>query len=233
MISVIILNYKRPNILKKHILPFLDKQQLIAEIIVSHGIEKTAFYDSFAKVRYINDFSLQLEMAHARRYIRAKEVKSNFTLILDDDILPSGDTIFRLYDEIVKYPYCIHGTRGRAAKGGYKFANVYGNVPVLLGKLLLFPSEFIEYFWKHQTTVLPYVEAHSDHMWNGDDIFFCLAVLKETGVLHRAHRFKVKEFLLTQTRGISRNRFAHLARRKSFLTYCIDALDLGEFVEQC
>ena len=43
MISLIILNWKRPDNIKNHILPYLENNNYINEIIISHGREDTIF----------------------------------------------------------------------------------------------------------------------------------------------------------------------------------------------
>jgi len=42
-ISVVILNFNRPDYIKNNIIPELNKINLIDEIIISHGKEKTYF----------------------------------------------------------------------------------------------------------------------------------------------------------------------------------------------
>ena len=52
MISLIILNWKRSNNIKKHILPYLEDNRIIDEIIISHGREESIFHYESKKKKY-------------------------------------------------------------------------------------------------------------------------------------------------------------------------------------
>ena len=55
MISLIILNWKRPNNIEKHILPYLEDNRIIDEIIISHGRKESIFhYKSKKKILFID-----------------------------------------------------------------------------------------------------------------------------------------------------------------------------------
>ena len=52
MISLIILNWKRSNNIEKHILPYLEDNLIIDEIIISHGRKESIFHYESKKKKY-------------------------------------------------------------------------------------------------------------------------------------------------------------------------------------
>lgn len=52
-LSIVILNFSRPEYIKNNIIPALDKIDLIDEIIISHGKEKTYFESNSKKLKIL------------------------------------------------------------------------------------------------------------------------------------------------------------------------------------
>ena len=91
MITAVILNYKRPQNLIKHIIPKLSNYNLINEIIISHGNINTYFSTpEYRNIKHYYDATLNdITMGVALRFYRATFAVNTCILILDDDLLPS------------------------------------------------------------------------------------------------------------------------------------------------
>ena len=83
MISLIILNWKRPTNIKDKILPYIENNYLIDEIIISHGREDTIFeYQSPVKnIIHRDDSELNNTFGLSLRFLAALTSKNKFIIV--------------------------------------------------------------------------------------------------------------------------------------------------------
>ncbi len=231
MISVVLLNWKRPDNIKNQILPSLVKYRLINEIIISHGIRETQFdYESeHCQMVHRNDEENNKIYGLALRFLSAQSAKNDIVLILDDDLLPPEKTIEKLYHSFQLQPDRLHGIWGRKPDyyHNYNYKNVYGEVLISLTKCLLMPKQLATEFFNYQHLVLDLVKNHTP-LWNGEDIFLSLVSIVVFGNLPFAYRLSIKK-LPEGDVAINAGK-GHLPSRINLLKYAVQRLDLNSYL---
>ena len=180
-ISVIILNWLRPNNIKNKIIPQLLKCKLINEIIISHGRQDTYFkLESTDKINIINrkDFNNNHIYGLSLRFICGMTAKNKTILFIDDDQVPHPNTINNMFYIYKKnYPGII-GKYGRIINKNYTYNpnNILNNnrCPIILTSFLFAPKDLCNIFLKEASKIDPFIKKHSKPYWNGEDIFFSL-----------------------------------------------------------
>tara|TARA_R110000824_G_scaffold335526_2_gene522082 strand:+ start:147 stop:1001 length:855 start_codon:yes stop_codon:yes gene_type:complete len=180
MLSVVILNFNRPNFIKHNIVPQLNKYHTVDNIIISNGKKETALdIDETTCLEHHNihneEYGLSL------RFLSALSAKNEYILIIDDDIIPSEETIEFLYSKIQEDKNRIYGIYGRNIKKytGYEYTNVFGEVPVILTRCLICTKEMCQYYIDNFRKYESEKVKQSTPYWNGEDILFSLLSIKK------------------------------------------------------
>jgi len=171
-ITLVVMNWLRPDVLKNDILTELVKYESIDEIIVSHGREDTFFEFENPKVvgkKHWGDINEKYGLS--RRFLTALDAKNDIILMIDDDEFPSEKYVKKLLKKYKENPRRLYGRFGRNLKrGNYNYHQRYGNVCVLITKCILFNKELCEEFFKHTDSVSEVI-AKGKPLWNGEDVF--------------------------------------------------------------
>lgn len=144
-VSVIILNYKRPQNLKK-LVPKLLTYPLIDDIVVSNGLKEKEFKFFNNRVKIMNDFKIDKLYGSAIRFLKVKYIKNDIVLFLDDDHIPSEDLVNKLYFTI-KNNYdknTIYGNQNR-------ICNSNGYNIITIKKIISNAKEFLNLNYDHSS----------------------------------------------------------------------------------
>ena len=188
MLSVVMLNYSRPSNIKDFIIPSLQKYNIIDEIIVSHGKRGAQFNSKDAKVTNLHHYGkMNKEYGLALRFVSGAEARNKYVMIMDDDILPSEDTVKKLVEKIKKRDG-IYGLYGRYLDDDmkYKKTNAFGEVPIVLTRCLVCTRDMCQYFLDNFREFETQKIKDSKPYWNGEDILFSFLSIKKYGRLPQA-----------------------------------------------
>ena len=188
MISLIILNWKRSNNIKKHILPYLEDNRIIDEIIISHGREESIFHYESKKKNIIHryDHELNTNFGLSLRFLAALTSKNKFIMFMDDDEIISNQDIETSYYKLKNNTNLgIVGKYGRKFyKDGqnyiYNYHNYSGISDIILTKFMILRKNVIYDFFSHSMYV-EYLQTKAKPLWNGEDIFISLLARKRYG----------------------------------------------------
>jgi hypothetical protein len=188
MISVVILNWKRPNNIIKDILPEIVNYKLVNEVIISHGNKETYFKTpEYSIVKHYHDADLNDTLGVARRFLRATHANNDCILILDDDRLPSENYVNRIYEEYKKDPYTVIGTEKRyvSFKNGYNKDQILsykkpeqGDILIVLTQTLMTNKQLCKNFMDKKDKMNDFA-LKAKPIWNGEDILFNLIFIKD------------------------------------------------------
>jgi len=173
-ISMVVMNWLRPEVLRYHILPDMTKYELIHEIIISHGREDTYFEFDHPKIVNRKDWGeINEYYGLSRRFLAASKASNEIILMIDDDGYPSESMVQKIFYSYNKNPKRMYGFFGRNTK--YKHYNLhqrYKEVCVLITKCTLFNKELCAEFFKYSDSkdVLDIIKTGQPH-WNGEDVF--------------------------------------------------------------
>lgn len=191
-ISVVILNYNRPEYLKDYILPHLVTYKKVDEIIVSSGKQSTDLSDKVKhpKIKHLSHWKQENKIyGLTLRFLSALISRNKYILIMDDDILPKEYSVNFLLDRVTDNPNIIHGLYGRKLNklNRYTVDNYFGEVPIVLTRCLITTKVkcqyFLDNFRRYETTMV----KNSKPYWNGEDILFSLLSLKESEKLNHTY----------------------------------------------
>jgi hypothetical protein len=179
MLSVAILNFDRPNFIEYNIIPQLKKYKKVNDIIISNGKEETSL--DLKQVKCLSHHKENKEYGLSLRFLSALEAKNEYVMIMDDDIIPSEETVNFLFSKIEEDPNRIYGIYGRNVNKytGYDHTNVFGEVPIVLTRCLICTKDMCKYyidnFRKYENEKI----KSSKPYWNGEDILFSLLSIKK------------------------------------------------------
>lgn len=237
-ISIVILNFDRPNYIKNNIIPYLNKIKLIDEIIISHGKEKTYFESKSKKVKNYKDWGENNDKyGLTLRFLSASKAKNEAVIIMDDDIIPDKESIKILYEKFNQEKDRLYGLYGRSFNSNQKYnkENVFGYVPVVLTRCLITHRELTRYFLVKFRSIENEMIKNSKPYWNGEDILFSLLSIEKYGKLPQAldlkHHNRIINYL-TLEQGISTGKNNHDAYRKNLSQYLTEKLNLGEKISK-
>jgi hypothetical protein len=216
--SLVLLNWKRPNNVIK-IINTMNQYSCIDEIIVSNGnietlldlnIPKTTFYDDSG---YMNDkYGLDL------RFINGIRAKNENIIVMDDDLFISDNELMKIIIEFEKNPNRIVGIFGRdsSSNSGYKYGNVYGEVDIILTRLLIVKKRLCHLFFICKPMIEDFYKNGQPY-GNGEDIFLSFIGSLYYDCRHYALK-NIKHIELDDVNAISSND-DHLIYRKRFCKY--------------
>lgn len=172
-ISVLVLNYNRPENLDKS-LPILNNYYLIDEIVVSHGSKEHYKEFNYNKVKNIQDFENNKIYGCARRWLNVENIKNDIILFLDDDLLPSEYLIIKSYFTLLVnyYRNTFYGIiRRNCNNNGYSGVDKQNNdYDTILTPFLMCKKQLvIDYL---NTKFNKYKEWLIEHHGNGEDLAF-------------------------------------------------------------
>ena len=146
MLSVVILNWKRPENVR-FIVYLLRKIRFVDDITIWNNNPDTQLGHSKG-CRTLNatvDFGLET------RFAAAAMAKQDAVLIIDDDVLIQERALWKLFQQWRQNPEYLHGKFGRAPRPDNTYADaVYGEgkrCPIMLTRLMIMHRYFaLEYF---------------------------------------------------------------------------------------
>lgn len=194
-ISVVIMNHDRPYLLRRSsLLTTLQLHPSVSEILLLHSNPQTRFnsgeLDNPRKILDVDAVAMNQEMGLALRFHYCAEQTSNdWVLIVDDDIELDATAVDALMYYMRQNPKRIVGHFGRALKQKYPLRappvydtkTVYGNVEVVLTKILLLEREVCVNFQKTMHLMKDFA-FRSKPIWNGEDLFVNLVANRLYGV---------------------------------------------------
>ena len=170
-ISMVVMNWLRPEVLQNDILPNMVKYELLDEIIISHGREDTYFEFDDPKIVNRKDWGDVNEYyGLSRRFLASSEAKTDVILMIDDDEYPTEDAVKRLYEKYKKNPKRMYGPFGQNLRNGnYNYHMRFGEVCVLITKCTMFNKELCWQFFKYMPMMREILKEGKPY-WNGEDI---------------------------------------------------------------
>ena len=234
MISLIILNWKRPSNIKDKILPYIENNYLIDEIIISHGREDTIFeYQSSVKnIIHREDSELNNTFGLSLRFLAALTSKNKFIMFMDDDEIIANDEIEKCYHQIKNNKNIgIIGKYGRKLyKNGneylYNFHNVQGISDIILTKFMILKKKLIYDFFDN-SLFIEHLQKNAKPFWNGEDIFISLLSRKRYGNNSLIAYKDIKGQKLDE-KGVSISLWkGHQNFRQYFYNNCLNILNIN------
>ena len=183
MISVVILNWKRPDNIKNDILPKIINYNLVSEVIISHGRSETYFQTPDIKmVKHYKDENLNnSNLGVARRFLRSCNAKNECILILDDDRLPSEEYVNKMYELFQKDKNVIIGSVERYVSPSIGYSNNKRNIEnenkIVLTQILMTNKKMCKDFMNEKDKMND-LALKAKPVWNGEDILFNLIYIK-------------------------------------------------------
>lgn len=224
-VTAIILNYSRPDYVKKRSIPYL--KNLVNEIIISHG-KKEVYFEEEGIVS-LDHSDENEEYGLTLRFLSGLEAKNEYVLIMDDDILPSEECIKVLLHKIRQEPKRLYGIYGRDIRNGYSTTNSFGEVPIVLTRCLITTREMCDYFMTNFRKYENSLIKNSKPYWNGEDILFSLLSIEKYGnlpvSLDLSHTNSWENYLdFSNSISLSST---HSEYRKKITKDFVEKLDLG------
>lgn len=235
MISVVLLNFSRPVMLRTQILPVLDGMGVVDEIIVSHGKKDAYFVYESPKIKSL-DHSGEMNKKYGLtlRFVSGAEARNKYVVIMDDDLIPSEKTLISLLEKIKKDER-IHGIYGRNMdmEMNYSKTNVFGEVPIALTRCLITTREMCKYFVDNFRKYENELVRNSKPYWNGEDILFSILSSQKYGKLPMTHDMKHTNTIsnyLSLNDAISRQK-GHDKYRKEITRHFIKLAEVENVLE--
>jgi len=230
-LSVVVLNFNRPKFVKNNIINSLSKNNLIDEIIISHGKKETVFESKDPKVKSLFHYGkMNEEYGLTLRFISGTEAKNEYVMIMDDDIIPSEKAISTLLQKI-KEEERVYGIYGRDPRSDYNVQNVFGVVPIVLTRCLITTKSMCQFFVENYKQFEIEEIKNSKPFWNGEDILFSLLSIKKNDKLPISldlQHYNYFASYLNFKDSISLGNNSHLEYRKKITESFIKSLELKE-----
>jgi len=230
-LSVVILNFNRPKFVKDNIIPALEKNNFIDEIIISHGKKETVFESTSPKIKSLFHYGkMNEEYGLTLRFVSAMEAKNEHVMIMDDDIIPSDEAISILFQKINEDER-IYGIYGRDPRKEYNIENVFGSVPIVLTRCLITSKSMCEFFIENYKQFEYEEIKNSKPFWNGEDILFSFLSIMKYDKLPISLDLKHHNFFSTYANlkdSISVGNNNHLKYRKIITKKFIENLQLDK-----
>jgi hypothetical protein len=230
MISVVILNWKRPYNIKNDILPKIINYNLVSEVIISHGKSETYFQTPGIKmVKHYRDENLNPKLGVALRFLRSCNAKNECILILDDDRLPSEEYVNKMYELFQKDKNVIIGTVKRyVSPKGYsnKEKNVANEKKIILTQVLMTNKKICKDFINEKEKMND-LALKAKPVWNGEDILFNLIYIKNYNKTPIHLEPKNNELILLKDNDAISSNTGHFEYRKKFSKTALERYELN------
>ena len=242
-ISVILLNWKRPENIKNKILPQLLRCPCVKEIIISHSNPDTIFETedvSYPKIPIItnhNDIQNNEKYGVSLRFIHASQAKYPIVMVLDDDIIPHPATIINMVSVFQKNYPCIVSLSGRGIHHKITYQsdqlnnqvsqnNQIYHLPIALTQCCILSKDLSSYFVDHMNQFDPIIKTYKKPIWNGEDIVMSLMAMflykKPAIICQDQHIFPHEKCRSQQDQDVAiHNQPDHVSHRTRLLRYAI------------
>lgn len=179
-ISVVILNYKRPyNVLKQ--IETIHDYDVIDEIIMCNGDRNNLVNYNSQKYCKIKEVFHNNLIGSCIRWFAALNCVNEYILFLDDDVLPTENSVNNLTNRIVEDPINIYGPiRRNCSKSGYH-TNVFYRIfkyNMILTPILMTSKKVIYNFHSH---IHKYEKLMIKNKGNCEDLLFNYIFIKTYG----------------------------------------------------
>lgn len=181
-ITLVLMNFSRPENIKQRILPFYTKIPAINQIIISH-CKKSAMFEykstSHCEIIHRDDTENDKQYGLFTRYIAAAESsRNNCVVVVDDDMIIPAHVLAQLFYEWKKQPTKIYGTRGRLIEkiNGhwvYNSNDFVNNADIVLTHCAM-TSKHVLTKLIDQEHIFHDTAMQSQVPWNGEDIMLSL-----------------------------------------------------------
>lgn len=186
-VSVVLMNHYRPRMIRESsLLPTLLAHAHVGQVVLCHSNPHTQFHYHHPKVLNINAVAANAERGLSLRFFFCyTAAKYEYVIIVDDDQEVTSAALDTLLQSFALNPDRIVGRYGRTysppkwwspndRNHGYNTRTVFGQVEVILTKLLVAPRQACGHFLQYESLVQDLVQTQSHPLWNGEDIFFSL-----------------------------------------------------------
>ena len=186
-LSVILMNWQRPQNIRDLILPKLVQCPIVGEILICHCHPTTRFdcYSNKVPIRHLNYLAENNTHGLAIRFLAATQARYQTIVYMDDDLVVHPATLMNMYRMYEKKSPCIVGRFGRRILPGGTYSTdplpLGMSAPIALTSLLLVDRDFCGRAYSKSGPLMEYIEEHSTPLWNGEDIFLSLMCLLEYG----------------------------------------------------
>jgi hypothetical protein len=184
MITIVILNYKRPDNIIKNIIPQVSTYELVNEIIISHGNISTYFSTpEYTNIKHFYDSDKNEKSGVSLRFERAIESSNDCILFIDDDRLPSEKYVNTLYSEFIKDPLQIIAMERRyiSPYGYHSYYPFIKNHKKIVLTQVMMTNKKCCYDFLEQKNKIEYITTAKNvkPVWNGEDIIFNVIFIKK------------------------------------------------------
>ena len=238
-LSVVILNFNRPQYIKNDIIPKISQYRtIIDEIIISHGKEETFFETPKENnIKHLKHWGKgNKEYGLALRFLSALEAKNKNLIIMDDDIIPSKDTFEFLREKIEEDDQRIYGIYGRNIDqdDNYSYTNCFGTTPIVLTRCLVTTKKMCEYFLNNFRHYENDLIKNSKPYWNGEDILFSFLSIEKHGKLPKAYDLKHQNRIANYINPKEAISFDnnHIEYRKNLTKYLLEKMKIKQKIKE-
>ncbi|MEI7998364.1 MAG: hypothetical protein WCH62_02525 [Candidatus Omnitrophota bacterium] len=215
-LSVVILNWKRPDLLKKIIKTYMQYSFIDDFVIWNNNSKEPILLDNFPKVKVIN---CKYDAGLDSRYAATMMANQEHVLIHDDDLILSQLSLALLFKEYLRLPDVIHGLIGRNINKGYNLRNVVGKVDIVLTRCQILNKRYIRPYFQN-VALFDYIRTLT--CGNGEDIIMNYVVRGITGRKNVVHRFPFHDY--DTSREVSKEsirlRPFHQEQRQEIAKFC-------------
>lgn len=179
--SLIVMNYKRPEILK-YIIEHMINYDVIDDIIILNNNPDTRMTFRHPRVRTIDSWVDHEKYGVANRFVYGEKAKNNQILYIDDDILVSSSYIRKLLQESKGDPNNIYGYFRRICneRDGYisNVAKEQNRYDTIITGTMLTSKQIVQSFvdYMHVGNDFATDKKRTRTIWNGEDLFINLVV---------------------------------------------------------
>lgn len=175
-ISLVILNWKREN----NVISIIDKMinyDCIDEILISNGNKDSNICNiienkSNKNIKCYNDSYINNIYGLDLRFVTALKARNEYICIIDDDIDINENEFNKLIFEYDKDKNRLVGITGRTNdNGNYICKDFYGEVDIVLTKLVIFKKQLSNLFFLCKPLIESIYKSGIPY-GNGEDIFF-------------------------------------------------------------
>lgn len=214
MITAVMLNWKRPKNVSRIVGGWKSGGMVSEAIVWNNNPEHVASHDS------VKSINTSCDMGLYTRFSAASLAKNRCILMQDDDIEIPVRSLELLYSAWERDPGVLHGVFGRNPRpdGGYSPFNAYGEVAVVLTRVLLMDRMYAPLFFLAEPRFAD-IQASGKPFGNGEDIILSYVARRESGRMNVACKVEVKE--LPSPNSIhGRDWSGHLSHRSRLIKAC-------------
>jgi hypothetical protein len=180
-ITVVIMNYKRPDNILNKILPYYESIPAINQIVIVNCLQSTSISCVSSKTKCVDEFNTNERYGVFTRFIAAQKYsKNDCILFTDDDVIIPSRTMSIVYQKWRENTLRVVGAEGRRLYKNvysneleYKPNLFYGEVDIVLTSCCMTSLKNVELACQHELLLRDYAEGTKTR-WNGEDIYLSL-----------------------------------------------------------